>query len=57
LSELTGTYAGYIDFDGVRYWDFRAIQPPQLEFPVVLPSDSEVRKDLNTLRSGDITTA
>ena len=23
LSEIKGTYAGYCDFDGVRYWDYR----------------------------------
>lgn len=54
LSNCTGTYCGYIDFDGVRYWDYRHSEVPAINFLNVLPSDSEVRKDLITLRQGNI---
>jgi len=26
VSELSGTYMGYIEFDKVRYWDIRRMQ-------------------------------
>lgn len=27
VSKCTGSYNGFIDFDGIRYWDFRKIKP------------------------------
>lgn len=27
VSNIEGTYLGYIDIDGVRYWDYRMVTP------------------------------
>ena len=60
-SEIYGNYMGYMDFDGVRYWDIREIE--KLWFPIkaretnTLPSDSTKRLDSVTLKSGDIEAA
>jgi hypothetical protein len=32
LSVLVGTYLGYMDFDGERYWDVRHVSPWQVDF-------------------------
>ena len=59
ISELNGTYWGYIDFDGERYWDVRDC----IKFPVshsdknVLPSDSRHRIDLISYEKNDLTEA
>jgi len=52
---IEGNYMGYIDFDGVRYWDLRDedalpkhFKPNQLA-PNSLPSDSTHRADRNQL--------
>ena len=52
MSTLFGTWIGYLEFDGVRYWDIRHIKPANIDFIPNLPSDSEVRKDLKLLRDG-----
>ena len=72
VSDINGTYAGYCDFDGKRYFDVRSMhnyiaQPiPTTEkvtpnypnsFPVVLPSDCTQRADSVTLISGDVESA
>ena len=72
VSDIYGTYAGYCDFDGKRYYDarcmqnFRAQPVPTTEkviptnktsFPLVLPSDCMKRADSVTLISGDVESA
>jgi hypothetical protein len=59
ISQLTGTFLGHLDFDGRRYWDLRHSQTfqvlcRQIEFEANLPSDSELRPDLVSLRNGNI---
>ena len=59
VSKMRGTYLGFFEFDGVRYWDHRYVPPSnvpftQVKFHRVLPSDSEFREDLILLRDGDI---
>lgn len=59
VSHLTGTYLGYLDFDSKRYWDVRQSETykvihRQIDFEANLPSDSEVRPDLVSLRDGSI---
>lgn len=58
ISNVYGNYCGYIDFDGVRYWDHREVDQVWQEYtPLpkdkVLPSDSIFRVDARTLESGD----
>lgn len=57
LSKVTGTYAGYLDFDGCRYWDARQTKGFPINFRNILPSDSEARQDLILLRQGDMDAA
>ena len=52
LSKLFGTWLGYLEFDGIRYWDVRHIKPSEIKCNPNLPSDSENRKDLKLLREG-----
>lgn len=61
LTTFKGTYLGYIEFDGVRYWDLRETKvqvvegvPFESTKEVVLQSDSRLRKDSTRLRDGDI---
>lgn len=58
VCQFRGNYMGFIDFDGVRYWDIRERQavhfPIQQKGPSSLPSDSTKRKDSNTLATGDL---
>lgn len=57
VSELTGTYMGWIAFDGKRYWDIRQmnnfglIEPPKDK---VLFSDWRNRTDTCALLDGDV---
>ena len=56
VSEIKGTYLGYLEFDGERYWDARdtvkfKISPSESGF---LPSDSRFREDLSSYISGDV---
>ena len=49
VCEVTGNYNGYLDFDGVRYWDVR--EKDQIYFPIAgeepnsLPSQASKRTD------------
>lgn len=52
ISKAFGTWIGYLDFDGVRYWDVRQIKPATISYYPNLPSDSEIREDLKLLREG-----
>ena len=56
ISNLTGTYMGYIEFDGVRYWDIRKMQNFDLIEPPlekVLDSDWRKRTDTQAKLTGD----
>jgi len=57
ISKLSGTYLGWLEFDGRRYWDARHVTPNRVTFDVNLPSDSEVRSDLLALRQGNMEAA
>ena len=72
VSDIYGTYAGYCDFNGERYYDARVVQNfmakpiPETEttspnlrnsLPVVLPSDCTKRADSVTLLAGDVESA
>ena len=58
VSNITGTYMGYMEFDGIRYWDARDFQSfPVIESKNCLPSDSRFRPDLRTLALGDVPNA
>eukprot|EP00166_Cyanidium_caldarium_P000668 ctg_126.g76 len=53
LSTFWGTYLGFLEFDGVRYWDIREMpgeQPVPVPETDVLPSDSRFRQDVLALR-------
>ena len=60
---IEGNYTGYVDFDGVRYWDLRDEETfskhykPNYVEPDTLPSDSTKRSDRNTLVEGDFDAA
>lgn len=69
VSEIYGNYMGYIDFDGIRYWDaremknFEPVPVPKTELsnqkrsdslPVVLQSDTTLRIDSIALIQGDV---
>lgn len=48
VSEVTGNYTGYLDFDGVRYWDIRernTFFPLAGEVRESLPSSASYRTD------------
>ncbi len=53
---MFGTYCGYIEFDGVRYWDGRDVQPLHIELKkdlMILPSDWSNRIDIMELLKGE----
>ena len=54
VSKVYGTYLGYIDFDGIRYWDRRHSDLFEFFMTANLPSDSEFREDLVALRDGNM---
>jgi len=49
VCEIKGNYVGFLDFDDVRYWDYR--EKASLNYPIVplaapfLPSDARNRTD------------
>jgi len=58
---MFGNQMGYIDFDGVRYWDVREqvnyyVKGVDLE-KLALPSDSRKRIDSVTYKAGDMVQA
>ena len=60
VSTLHGTYMGYLEFDGVRYWDIRKMQNfPIIEAPLnkVLGSDWRNRIDTRALLAKDVVLA
>jgi len=60
VSEITGNYCGFVDFDGKRYWDYREIDTVNYEVQSVaeyLPSDARNRTDGIFLRTRPVTEA
>ena len=60
VSEITGTYMGWVAFDGVRYWDIRRMQNFALVEPAldkVIKSDWRNRTDTQAHLAGDMVTA
>ena len=71
LSQIFGTYMGYLDIDGERRWDIRKqvnylprdlnkaelATSPNGKMPLVLPSDTTYRLDSLTLEEGDVEAA
>lgn len=58
LSLIEGTWLGYLDFDGKRYWDVRQchpMSPTPVENP--LPSDCRFRRDLQHLAKKELAEA
>ncbi|KAK4531403.1 hypothetical protein CCYA_CCYA08G2260 [Cyanidiococcus yangmingshanensis] len=54
LSSFEGTYLGFVDFDGQRYWDIRDMAgetPLPVPSSEALPSDSRYREDALALAS------
>jgi hypothetical protein len=53
VSKLTGTYLGYLEFDGKRYFDFRHVQPFKTQLATSpLQSDCLYRPDRALLARG-----
>lgn len=58
MSKFYGTYCGFLDFDGVRYWDGRHLQGFKIRLEdKPLESDFRNRPDLQTLKEGKIVEA
>ena len=54
VSKLRGSYLGYLEFDGIRYWDARDVTPFPLIVKKTLPSDSDHRPDLILLQRQEL---
>lgn len=55
VASIYGTYLGFIEFNGKRYWDARDQEIFQLkQSKNVLPSDACFRKDLQVMLTGNI---
>lgn len=59
VSKIFGSFMGYVDFDGVRYWDGRRMQnfeilPIDPKQGVCLASDARKRIDTVALKAGDV---
>jgi hypothetical protein len=55
ISVVEGSWVGFIDFDGKRYWDLRKAAPAAMRTPeCLLRSDSRLRADRLALESGNI---
>jgi len=58
VSTVYGSYMGFLDFDDVRYWDYRRVSPCKLYLEnSKLESNYSYRKDLNNLLLGDMVVA
>lgn len=55
LSKLYGSYMGFADFDGVRYWDARIVKPFAMQvLKSNLESDHTKRSDRICMIAGDM---
>ena len=62
VSKIFGSFMGYVDFDGVRFWDGRRMQnfeilPVDPRNALTLTSDARNRIDSVALKAGDVDTA
>jgi hypothetical protein len=59
VGEIYGTWLGFVEFDGKRFWDWRTHEYPGRAVPIdnPLPSDARYREDLLVLASGKVETA
>ena len=55
LVRCEGSWVGFLDFAGRRYWDIRSTQKMECLTPAsVLPSDSRLRPDRVALQEGNV---
>ena len=55
VSQIYGTYLGYLEFDNKRYWDVREVTAcPFHSNNETLPSDGLFRDDLQIYQMGDL---
>jgi hypothetical protein len=55
VSQIDGTYCGYINFDKIRYWDGRFLKAFKLNLDEkTLDSDFRKRNDLQLLKQGKL---
>ena len=60
MSAIYGTYCGFVEFDGVRYWDGRHLQAIKINLNAPessLQSDFRNRTDLVALKNGNLALA
>lgn len=58
VSNVSGTYLGFVNVDDVRYWDGRFMHPIKVDFEKEpLESDFSKRMDLRKLKEYRITEA
>lgn len=52
-AKVYGTYLGFVEIEGRRYWDGRRVKPFRFKNEKnPLPSDSSLRKDIEFLEKG-----
>ena len=55
LSKINGSYCGYVEIDGIRYWDARDFEPYEITMSKnTLESDWSFRPDLKELIKGSL---
>ncbi len=55
MSKIFGTYLGFVEFDGKRYWDIRDAELyPLIKPATILPSDGRCRPDLLFLQESKL---
>lgn len=55
VSSIYGTYLGFVDFNGRRYWDAREQTIFKMkQSNIVLPSDASFRPDVQVMVTGNI---
>eukprot|EP00347_Sterkiella_histriomuscorum_P010094 403338699 len=57
VSDIKGNYMGFMDFDGIRYWDLRdqiIYESQGKPLVLCLPTDSRIRIDSQALLGGDV---
>jgi hypothetical protein len=59
VAGVFGTYLGFVNIEGKRYWDGRRVKPFRFlgEKKEILESDSSLRKDLQFLEKGRLVEA
>lgn len=58
VGEVYGTYLGFVNIDGKRFWDGRKVRPFRFLYDKApLDSDSTTRKDIHYLEKGKLAEA